>query len=449
MPTQILTIARNTFVESIRQPIFFVLVMLCGILQFFTTWGTGFAMGYTESGEVSGDDKLQFELGLSTVFVTGMLLAALTATAVISREIENKTVLTVVSKPVARPSIVLGKYLGVVASLMVAIIPMVIFLLMGLRHGVMTTAGDDPDQPVLLFSFLAIGLALGTAVWCNFFYGWYFSQTCMVVLAPAMVVAYVFVLLLSKKWVFQSIITDMKPQIYFACIAMSFAIFVLAAAATAISTRLGQVMTTVVCIGLFLFGLLSNYLVGRHVFQNRHVSLIQAAIPANPNKPGWDEPGSIYTLIMQSALKIPVRPGDPLYYAANPSGFPMLVPSFPRFVGRMDNSEETYAAPPSLVITEVKGSNLTVKRIGTGTFAAERPPESGDSVFITPTQVNIAAMGVWGLTLNLHYFWLVDAVSQNQLIPFTHMGLIGIYGLAQITAFLALGIILFQKRDVG
>jgi ABC-2 type transport system permease protein len=449
MPTQILTIARNTFVESIRQPIFFVLVMLCGILQFFTTWGTGFSMGYTESGEVSGDDKLQFELGLSTAFVCGMLLAALTATAVISREIEKKTVLTVVSKPVARPSIVLGKYLGVAGSLLLALVPMIIFLLMGLRHGVMSTASDDPDQPVLLFSFLAIGLALATAVWCNFFYGWYFSQTFMLILAPAMVVAYILVLLVSKKWVWQPIVTDMKPQVYFACIAMSFAIFVIAAAATAVSTRLGQVMTTVVCVGLFLFGLLSNYLVGRHVFRNQHVALVQTATPANPNKPGWDEPGSVYTIIPQSALKIPVRAGDPFYYSASPSGFPMLVPDFPRFTGRLDASEETFEAAPSLVITDVKGTTLTVKRIGSGLLAAERPPENGDSIFIAPTRVNIAYLGVWGLTLNLHYFWLVDAISQNQLIPFTHLGRIGLYGIVQIAAFLSLGIILFQKRDVG
>ena len=54
MLLQILAIARNTFIESIRQPILFVLVLLSGVAQLFTTWSTGFAMGYTESGEVSG-----------------------------------------------------------------------------------------------------------------------------------------------------------------------------------------------------------------------------------------------------------------------------------------------------------------------------------------------------------------------------------------------------------
>jgi ABC-type transport system involved in multi-copper enzyme maturation permease subunit len=450
MPVQTLTIAKNTFIESIRQPIFFVLVMLCGILQFFTTWGTGFAMGYTESGEVSGDDKLQFDVGLSTVLVCGMLLAALTATAVISREIENKTVLTVVSKPIGRPTLILGKYLGVAASLLIAIVPMVMFLLMGIRHGVMSTAADDPDQPVLLFSFLAIGIAVGVAVWCNFFYGWYFSQTCILILAPGMFIAYVVVLCISKKWHWQFIGVDMKPQIYFACIGMSMAILVLAAIATAVSTRLGQVMTTAVCVGIFLFGLLSNYLIGRHVFTNRIAAMIQN-VGSESIKPGWDEPGSTYHIKIQSVFKIPVHVGDAFYYSSSPSGVPMEVPDYPAFTGDVDKADEAYGpnTPAALVITQVDSQNLTVKRVGSGPFQAERPPAPNDYVFIAPTKVSIPALVVWGIVPNLHYFWLVDAVSQNQLIPFTHLFLILFYSLAQIGVFLSLGVILFQRRDVG
>lgn len=450
MPVQILTIARNTFVESIRQPIYFVLVMLCGVLQFFTTWGTGFSMGYTESGPLSGDDKFQFELGLSTIFVCGMLLAALTATAVISREIEKRTILTVVSKPVARPSVVIGKYAGVLGSIALALVPMVIFLLMGLRHGVMTTASDDPDQPVLLFSFLAIGLALLTATWCNFFYGWYFSQTCIIILAPAMVVAYMFVLKIDKKWHWQDVTKDLKPEVIFACLSMSFAIFVLAAAATAVSTRLSQVMTITVCIGLFLFGLLSNHLLGRFAFQNELAGIVLTARP-EASQPGLDEPGAIYRITTQSALKKSVNPGDSFFYSASPNGFPMLTESFPRFKGNLDKAEDTIGpgSRSGLVVTEVRGSNLTVKRIGEGLLRIDRPPGYGDFFFTAPTRVHIPYMIAWGLTLNLQHFWLVDALAQNQVIPLSHFALIAGYGLLQIIAFLSLGIAIFQKRDVG
>lgn len=450
MSSQTLTIAKNTFIESIRQPIFFVLVMLCGILQFFTTWGTGFAMGYTESGELSGDDKLQFDVGLSTVLVCGMLLAALTATAVISREIENKTVLTVVSKPVGRPTVILGKYLGVAGSLMIAMIPMIMFLLMGLRHGVMSTAADEPDQPVLLFSFLAIGAAIGVATWCNYFYGWYFSQTCMIILAPGMVLAYAAVLCISKKWGWQHPGLDMKPQVYFACIGMSMAILVIAAVATAASTRLGQVMTTAVCIGIFLFGLLSNYLVGRHVFGNRLAAIAQE-INADSMKGGWDEPGATYRIKIQSVFKIPVHVGDPFYYGTSPSGFPMLISDYPAFHGDLSKADDTLGpnTPPALVITAVDNHSLTVKRVGTGTLSYERPPAPFDYLFIAPTRISIPAMTLWSIVPNMHYFWLVDAVSQNQLIPIPHLFLILFYSAAQIGVFLSLGVILFQRRDVG
>src|SRR5262245_33363650 len=242
---QIFTIARNTFVESIRQPIVFVLVMLCGVLILFSTWSTGFAMGYSDTSEVSGDDKLLLDVGLATVLVCGMLLAAFIATAVMSREIENKTVLTVVSKPVARPSLVIGKYLGVAGAIVLALIPMLLFLLMGLRHGVMSTAADDPDQPVILFTALAVGGAMLIAVWCNYFYGKYFSQTFLTILAPAMVVAYAAVMLVGKKWHIQPPLHDFKPQITFACITLVAAVLVLTAVATAVSTRIGQVMTVV------------------------------------------------------------------------------------------------------------------------------------------------------------------------------------------------------------
>src|SRR5690606_37827567 len=120
MLSQILTIARNTFVEAIRQPIVLVLVVLCGIFQWFNTWTAGYSMGESTSGEVSADNKLMLDIGLATVFGCGTLLAAFVATSVISREIEARTILTVVSKPIGRPAVVLGKFLGVVGCIVLA-----------------------------------------------------------------------------------------------------------------------------------------------------------------------------------------------------------------------------------------------------------------------------------------------------------------------------------------
>jgi ABC-2 type transport system permease protein len=447
---QISTIARNTFIESIRQPIFFVLVMLCGVLQVFNVWGTGFAMGTTASGEVAGDNALLLDIGLATVMVCGMLLAAFIATAVVSREIENKTVLTVVSKPVARPSVVVGKYAGVAAAILLAVTIMLIFLMLGIRHGVLSTAADDPDQPVIIFALTAVALSIAIAVWCNFFYGWYFSQTCMLMMLPLVILAYFLVLLVSKRWGWQPLSTDFKPQITYAAIALSMGLMVLTAVATAVSTRLGQVMTVMLCTGVMVFGLLSNHFIGRHAFINRSIATINHVTPDDRVEPGWIRPGAGYTVELENYPKFPIRPGDPFYYSTSPNGFPMAVANFEPFTGNPASDRDILAWPTAgLVVVSVDGRQLHTRKFGERTIRHDRPPQAGDFVFNQPMQVRPAALALWAVVPNMHYFWLVDAVTQNQPIPFRHLLLIAGYSMSQIVVFLGLGVILFQKRDVG
>ncbi len=447
---QPLTIARNTFVDSIRQPIYFVLVMVAGILLFFTTWSTAFAMGYTSSAEVHGDNKLLLDLGLATVFLFGMLLAAFTATSVISREIENRTVLTVVSKPIGRPSLVLGKYMGVAGAIGLALVIMLCWLLLAIRHGVMTTAADDPDGPVLLFGLLAVAGSIGAGVVCNYLYGWYFSQTAMVLMGPLSVLAYFLVLLIAKDWHVQALTKDFKPQVVTACAALSIAIFVLAAAATAISTRLGQVMTIVLSAGVFLLGLLSNHWFGQRAFSNNDAGVIEAASSVVVTEEAFDTQKATYSVTLELAQNSDLRPGMAFYYGPTPNGFPLTSPAFTPYKG--DLSEESLfnpATPPALVVTQVNGRTLTVRNVGGEPVRITRPPAKGDYVFARPTRINRFFLALWGITPNMQFFWLVDPVGQNQPIPGSYMRLVAAYGAVQIAAWLSLGVILFQKRDVG
>ncbi|MEX2218227.1 MAG: ABC transporter permease [Phycisphaerales bacterium] len=450
MRLQILTIARNTFVESIRQPVVFALVMACGLLVLLSTWSTGFAMGYTDTSEVSGDDKLLLDIGLATVFVCGMLLSAFIATAAVSREIENKTVLTVVSKPVSRPAVVVGKYLGVAGAIVLALVPMLLFLLIGIRHGVMSTAADDLDQPVFLFLGLAVGGALLIAAWTNFFYGSYFSQTFLVVLAPALLVAYLLLLVIGKKWHLQPPMAGFKPQITIACGALTMAVLVLTAVAVAVSTRLGQVMTIVVCAGVFVFGLLSNHFLGRHAFENRPLGIV-LGVTLKETLDSDLSPGQTLTVTLRNEPKQTVRPGDPFYWGPSPSGYPMSVSAYPRFTGDAASSADALGSgtPPGMVITSARGRTLEVRRVGTGELRASRGPAAGDYMFVEPTRINPLALAAWAVVPNMHYFWLVDAITQNQYIPPGHMGLVAAYALAQIIGFVCLGVVLFQTRDVG
>lgn len=450
-PSQIITIAKNTFVESVRQPIYFVIIMLCAIFQIFSTWSAAYSMGYTETSEVSGDNKVLLDIGLATIFVCGMLLAAFVATAVISREIERKTVLTVVSKPISRTAVVLGKYLGVAGAITIAVITMVTFLLMGIRHGVMSTASDEPDMPVILFSFLAIGLSIGIGAWCNFFYGWAFTQTSTMLMCPLMLIAYVLVLLINKHWEMQAIGTDFMPQISLACLALLLAQLVMTAIATAASSRLGQVMTIVICSGVFVFGLLSNHIVGRNAFHNVAVGRIkQVSYPSEDMKP-LSEIGDTAVLELEYEPTSSLKQGSPFYFGPNPNGFPLSNYSYaaPEADYTKPDTYTNYQFEPALVISDIAGRRVTVKHVGRDAVLTRFSPQEGDFVFVRPTRINVGWWGVWGMIPNVQSFWLVDAISQNQPVPASHIGLIGIYAVAQIGVFLSLAVMLFQTREVG
>lgn len=454
MPVQLLTIARNTFVESVRQPIYFILIALAGLLQLFTTMSAAFSMGLTDSGEVSGDNKLLLDVSLATVFVCGMLLAAFLATAVLSREIENKTVLTVVSKPVGRPTVVLGKYLGVAAAIFIAVVTMLMFLQMSIRHEVMSTAADEVDGPVVLFTVLAVGLAIGAAIWCNFFYGWVFSQTATMLLCPFMIVAVVLVMLISKKWELQPIGTNFKPQIAMASASVLMAHLVLTAIATALSARLGQVMTIVICCAVFLGGLLSNYFLGRRAIDNEFVARIKEAVPVSPSHEPFDRNGHTYKVTFELEPRSRLPENGLIYYGPNPSGAGLCNlgpgPTADQMAGLSpEERRSSRALPPAIVSTGSTGKEVTLVRIGADAPAATRPPQPADYIFLRPTRYSTPAWVAWGVLPNVQFFWLVDAVTQNQKIPPAHLGLVALYGAAQIGAFLCLGVILFQKREVG
>ncbi|MBS0192080.1 MAG: ABC transporter permease [Phycisphaerales bacterium] len=451
MNLRVFTIARNTFIESLRQPILLLLVLGSGLLTVLVTWMSAFSLADLESAEVQGDNKVLLDVGLSSVFLCGALIAGFIATTAISREIENKTILTIVSKPISRFIVVIGKFVGVAGAIIISTTIMLVFLLLAVRHGVMSTAADAIDKPVVIFSLSAVFLAAFGGAWGNFFYRWNFPQVMTLLLLPLIIVAYVAVLFVHKEWRFQGLLIDFKPQIMLACACLVLAILVLTSVAIAASCRLGQVMTIMVCLGVFVLSLLSNYFVGRHVFINQNVAEIEKAFPTDPGKPGLLAPGETFEIELRNVPRPSIKPGDSFYYSPSPTGFPMLTADFPSFKGDFEKSE-TYlglSTPPGLVVTKIADKKLTIKMVGGKPLYRVRPPEQDDFVFLGPTRINYPALAVWGAFPNLQVFWLVDPVSQNRPIPAGYLVLMAGYSVCQISIFLALAVLLFEGRDVG
>lgn len=261
---QIWTISRNTYTESIRQPIFSVLIFVAAVCIAMAPSVSAYSM---ETGE--GDKKLLVDMGLSTLFVTGMLLAAFSATGVLSREIEQRTVLTVVSKPVNRPVFVLGKFLGVSGAILTAYWVLGLLFMGTYRAGVRSTVRDDLDLPVIGFNLLAALTALVVAAAGNYLYRWVFTSTFVKTLAVAMTLGFGGILCVGHEGTLQGPLYEFTAfngellQIAVGLVMIFQAVLVLTAVAIAVSTRLGQVMTLLACIGTFALGVVSSTLSGQ------------------------------------------------------------------------------------------------------------------------------------------------------------------------------------------
>lgn len=251
-------IAKNTFIETIRQPIYGVLMWVAAGLLMLNPSLAAFSL---ESG---GDIKIATDVGLATLLLYGLLASVFSATSVITREIESHTVLTVVSKPVSRPEFLIGKYLGVCTAVLLGFYFLCLVFFMTIRHGTMETAADEFDMPVLVFSGAALLLSLIIAVFGNYVYGWHFSTALTAGVVPLGTVALGLVLITSAKWQLQSPLTDFGDLKLVSAIAMTFCgLLILTAFAVAFATRFSQVVTLMLSIGVYVLGLLSDYYLGR------------------------------------------------------------------------------------------------------------------------------------------------------------------------------------------
>ncbi len=102
---KVAAIALTTGKEAVSQPVFY-LTMIAGcflLLLFIVT-------PYFTFGE---DVKVYKDTGLQLIMILGIFIALWTASVSVADEIEGRTALTVLSKPVSRRHFVIGKFMGI------------------------------------------------------------------------------------------------------------------------------------------------------------------------------------------------------------------------------------------------------------------------------------------------------------------------------------------------
>ena len=106
-------ILRHAFLEAILQPIYVLLLtvgaailIVFGVLPFFTM----------------GEDTIMYKaVGLDVILILVLIMTLFATSKSIYDEIEDRTMLTLMSKPVRRWEVLVGKYLGIILAALLAI----------------------------------------------------------------------------------------------------------------------------------------------------------------------------------------------------------------------------------------------------------------------------------------------------------------------------------------
>jgi ABC-type transport system involved in multi-copper enzyme maturation permease subunit len=111
-------IATNVFRESVRDKVLYNLVAFAVLLM-----AASFLIGQLTVGQ---DMKIIKDLGLAATSLFGLFIAVFIGIGLVWKEVERRSIYTLLSKPIARPQFILGKYAGLLLTLAVNVAAMTV-----------------------------------------------------------------------------------------------------------------------------------------------------------------------------------------------------------------------------------------------------------------------------------------------------------------------------------
>ena len=146
-------IALNVFRESVRDKVLYNLVFFAVVLM-----GASYLIGQLTAGQ---DVKIIKDLGLAATSVFGLFIAVFIGIGLVSKEVEKRSIYSLLSKPIERHHIVVGKYLGLVLTLAVnlAVMAAALYVVLGYMKWItpdLAEAGWERSalDPMLLKAFV-------------------------------------------------------------------------------------------------------------------------------------------------------------------------------------------------------------------------------------------------------------------------------------------------------
>jgi ABC-type transport system involved in multi-copper enzyme maturation permease subunit len=150
--TRIYVIASNTVREAVRDKLLYNLLLFAGLMIASSI--------LLADIQIADDNRIYRDVGLASIALFGALIAVFVGINLVYREISQRTIYTMLAKPVRRWEFLLGKYLGLVALLALEVALMSLFF-----AGVLASQGS-PFTSGMGWAVLLIWceLALLTAV---------------------------------------------------------------------------------------------------------------------------------------------------------------------------------------------------------------------------------------------------------------------------------------------
>jgi Cu-processing system permease protein len=100
----LIAVALNTWREFVRDRIFYVVLFVALIILGFSYLLA--SLSIVESA------KLLLDFGFAAASLTGVVMAIFLGTVSVAKEVDNRTIYTILSKPVSRSNYIIGKFLG-------------------------------------------------------------------------------------------------------------------------------------------------------------------------------------------------------------------------------------------------------------------------------------------------------------------------------------------------
>ena len=249
----ILRLSMNACRECLREPVYYLMLLaaliMIGLFPYFSMF------------VFRQQIRLVCDSSMATTLLFGLFAAVLCSARTISREMKNGTVLLLMSKPVSRFSFVISKICGILVSLTIFV-----FVCNAATWLSVLIAKDQfrLSTPLLCWYFGAICLAALFGGIRNFISQKSFSSNAVV----AMAVLFPVIALVSQIVRDKTLSAPLKadPESYMqvdvllpALCMLFFAVWIMGVVSSALATRMEIVGNLMVCLILFLIGMVLHY----------------------------------------------------------------------------------------------------------------------------------------------------------------------------------------------